>query len=328
MIDIRKLAAEAASQFGLSLKDDPTAWDNETVLDGDGYALGSEVLTPLVVVERCQQEAKYNALSAVNRALGAASEKIATAMDVALHEDGPLADLDGVWAAHVTGLSVDLAGVAEAKDWQGRVDALRAAITRATPSAVRPDDMPAVRDVLAYVNSDPRFEGLGDLKRGICAIRDPGDEEPFTPPTFLTKGQAVTFAEAPPAGEPVTVEWDDEAPAPPADVSWDDEPPAPAPAKGQRKRGNGKGPHGNVPSLVPDFPAMLNAAGVTKADAARLCGFSESYIGYIFSGKKPWPGLKPGQVKAMRDELALRHEALAVALEILDSGKLLLPAEV
>ncbi|MEN6527565.1 MAG: hypothetical protein ABFD65_13870 [Candidatus Polarisedimenticolia bacterium] len=302
VIDVRKLAAEAASQFGLSLKDDPTAWD-----DGEG-PLGDT--PPPDIVAACRAEAARNALSAVNRALGAASEAIATEMDVAIHEDGPLADLAEVWARRVTGLTVDLDGVAGAKDWQGRVDALREAIRRAVPAVPALAPAPALKDVLAYLNSDPRFDGLGKLKKGVAALNEDGT--PFTPPAFLTKGRPV---------EPEPVEWDDE----PAPVEWDDEP-APAPAApAQRKRGRGS--KAAAPSLVPGFPAMLNGAGMTKADVARLCGYSESYVGYIFSGKKPWPGLKAEQATALREEVAARLDALTEALAVLDSGKLLLPAE-
>ena len=309
MIDIQKIAAEAASQFGLSLKDDPTAWD--AAIDAAGASRLDQV-APEVIQETCQLAAAANALSAVNRALGAASEKIATAMDVAIHEDGPLADLPGVWAAHVSGLALDTSGVAGAAGWQGRVDALRAAIKR-TAHAAPPA---TISDVLAYMNSDPRFDGLGALKKGVAAL-----DEPFTPPAFLAKGRNPTDV----------VDWEDETGAeydsstdggPVADT-WDDEPETPAPAKGKRKAPGKPAP----PSRVPGFPAMLNVAGVTKADVARLCGYSESYIGYIFAGRKPWPGLRPEQVKALRDEVGLRHDALAEALTVLGSGSLLLPAE-
>lgn len=321
MIDVRRIAAEAASQFGLSLKDDPTAWGDELIIARQVDSLAD--VEPHYVLAECRQEARANARSAVNRALGTASEAIATAMDVALYEDGPLADLAEVWARHVTGLTVDLDGVAEAKDWQGRVDALRAAIGRAGMLIEDDVPLPSIADVLAYMNSDKRFGGLGKLKKGVAALNEDGT--PFTPPAFPTKGKPVE-------PEPVDA-WDDPAPDEEAALhemhgpedEWDDEP-APAPATAvQRKRGRGS--KAAAPSLVPGFPAMLNGAGMTKADVARLCGYSESYVGYIFSGKKPWPGLKVEQVTALREEVAARLDALTEALAVLDSGKLLLPAE-
>ena len=150
MIDVRKLAASAAKGFGLSLKDDPTAWG---AADGDSIA----AFSALDIVDNCHAEAKRCAASGVASVLGKASEGIATAMDVAIYEDGPLADLDAVWTQHATGLSVDLSGVAAARDWQGRVDALREAIARAAPSVSAAIPAPAIPDILAYAESDYRL---------------------------------------------------------------------------------------------------------------------------------------------------------------------------
>lgn len=307
MIDVRKLAAEAAKGFGLSLKDDPTAWG---AADGDSIA----AFSALDIVDNCHAEAKRCAASGVASVLGRASEGIATAMDVAIYEDGPLADLDAVWAQHVIGLSVDLTGVAAAKDWQGRVDALREAIARAAPSVSAAIPAPEIADVLAYAESDYRLREAPALMAELARL---GGDDDFKPPAFVAKAFPQ---EAAPADT-----WDDEPGAPaPVETSWDDEL-APV-EKPKRRKPNNSGPHPTPASKVPNFLTGLLAAGVTKADVARLLGFSDSYIGYIAAGKKPWPGLRPDQVEALRADLTIRRDALNEALAVAEGRDLLLPA--
>lgn len=303
MIDAKTLAAEAASQFGLSLKDDPTAWDD--VLD-----LGD--LTPAQVRERCQAAARENVVSALANALGRQVERIATEMDVAIAEDGALADLPGLWAAQVDGLTISLAEVEPAPDWEARVKALGSSIIAAINEVeVAPV---TVRQLLEYLNSDNRFAGMGALKKGVAALPEPGGEE-FRPPKFVAETMGVD-----------TSTWDAEPAELPANT-WDDEPEPAKPARRKREPGK-RGVAPLAPSRVSNFPALLHSAGVTKADIARMSGFSDSYIGYIFAGRKPWPGLRPDQVRAMREELAVRHAALGEALDLLgDDSPLLLPAE-
>lgn len=309
MLNVKQIAEQAASEFGLSLKDDPTAWP------------AGAATMPNEVVVQCNNVARENVRSALSRALGKVSELIATDMDVAISEDGPLADLPAVLAQHVEGLDVDLSGVEKAEDWQGRVEALREALGMAVhgfPVAkLSPDS------INAYIADDPRLAALAvSLKHGAAvsietsaaaveAIEN-GDLKDKDIPAFLRRGTAA----AEPAGD-----WDDEPaaePEAPAAADWDDEPaPAATPAR-QRKAA---APSGPVPPLV----GLAVAAGLTDTEMAAILGLSKSYYSLIRNGKRPWPGMKPDQVKALRAEVDARMAALVSVHDALDDGAVLKP---
>lgn len=298
MLNVKQIAEKAAGEFGLSLKDDPTAWAD------------AATVTPAEVVRQCNEAARDNARSALSRALGKVSELIATEMDVAISEDGPLADLSAVLAQHVEGLDVDLSGVEAAADWQGRVDALREALGLAVHGY--PVQPVSIADVLAYANEDPRLHAPG-LRKGIAAIAEPAALKDEEVPAFLRRG-----VQAEPAAE-----WDDDEPAAPEPViepaaDWDDEP---APAATPARQRAAAAPSGPVPELV----RIVIAAGITDTEMAGVLGVSKSYYSLIRNGKRPWPGLKPDQAKALRAEVDARTEALAAVRDALDSGAVLKP---
>lgn len=297
MLNVKQIAEKAAGEFGLSLKDDPTAWAD------------AATVTPAEVVRRCNETARENARSALSHALGKVSELIATEMDVAISEDGPLADLTNVLAQHVEGLDVDLFGVEAAADWQGRVDALREALGLAVHGYPVPPV--SIVDVLAYANKDPRLHAPG-LRKGIAAVAEPAALKDEEVPAFLRRG--ATAAE--PAGD-----WDDEPaaePEAPATADWDDEP---APAATPTRQRAAAAPSGPVPPLV----GLAVAAGLTDTEMAAILGLSKSYYSLIRNGKRPWPGVKPDQVRALRAEVDARKAALVSVHDALDDGAVLKP---
>lgn len=309
MLNVKQIAEQAASEFGLSLKDDPTAWP------------AGAATMPNEVVRQCNEVARENVRSALSRALGKVSELIATDMDVAISEDGPLADLPAVLAQHVEGLDVDLSGVEKAEDWQGRVEALREALGKAVhgfPVAkLSPDS------INAYIADDPRLAALAvSLKHGaavsietsVAAVEaiENGDLKDKDIPAFLRRGTAA----AEPAGD-----WDDEPaaePEAPAAADWDDEP---APAATPTRQRAAAAPSGPVPPLV----GLAVAAGLTDTEMAAILGLSKSYYSLIRNGKRPWPGMKPDQVKALRAEVDARMATLVSVHDALDDGAVLKP---
>ncbi len=283
MLNVKQIAKQAASEFGLSLKDDPTAWP------------AGAATTPDEVVRRCNEVARENVRSALPRALGKVSERIATDMDVAISEDGPLADLPAVLAQHIEGLGVDLSGVEKAGDWQGRVEALREALGL----AVRGYPVPpvSIADVLAYANEDPRLHTPG-LRRRIAAIPEPAGDAWDDPAT----DEEAKLHEI---HGPETADWDDE----------------PAPAATPPRRRAVAAPSGPVPPLV----GLAVAAGLVDTEMAAILGLSKSYYSLIRNGKRSWPGMKPDQVKALRAEVDARMAALVSVRDALDEGAVLKP---
>src|SRR5574343_1250758 len=91
-INAAEVAQKAASDFGLSMKDDPTQW-----AEGSRPSL-------LEVEDACNEVANGNVKSALSRAVGKVVEQIAADMEGAIAEDGALADLDSVFAVYVSGL--------------------------------------------------------------------------------------------------------------------------------------------------------------------------------------------------------------------------------
>lgn len=309
MLNVKQIAEQAASEFGLSVKDDPTAWP------------AGAATMPSEVVRQCNEAARENVRSALSRALGRVSELIATDMDVAVSEDGPLADLPAVLAQHVEGLDVDLSGVEKAENWQARVEALREAFGMAVhgfPVAkLSPDS------INAYIAEDPRLAALAaSLKNGAAVLIETsaaaveaienGSLKDEDIPAFLRRGTAA----AEPAGD-----WDDEPaakPEAPATADWDDEP---APVATPTRQRAAAAPSGPVPPLV----GFAVAAGLADTEMAAILGLSKSYYSLIRNGKRPWPGMKPDQVKALRDEINARTAALVSVHDALDEGAVLKP---
>lgn len=290
MIDVKKIAAEAAATFNLSLRDDPTAWP-------DG-----EAVMPSQVIHRCNEAALENAHSVLARKLGAVHELIAMLMDVQIHEDGPLADLQAVFESQVTGLAIDLSGVAAATDSEGRVTALRDALARAITRASVPVPTPA--QISAYINEEPRLRGLAlSLGRDIAV------------PIENSAAALAAIENGNPSEEEVVailegMNWDDE-PAPET-LTWDDEPePVTKPA------------HKEVTG--PAIVGLAVAAGITDAELAKVLGFSRPYYSLIRNGKRPWPGMKPDQANALRGEIRARMDAIVALESAIDDGAVLKP---
>lgn len=152
MIDIKALANAAADQFALSLTDDPTAWPDEL-----------KDIKKIDVHDRIFLERLTCGQSAMRTVLGQEAQTIATAMDVAIYSDGALADLVSIICHHVTGLTAfSLTPVAEAKNWQDRLDRLREAFAHVV-SLYRPAEL-TDRQVLEYLSIDPRFDDCAALK--------------------------------------------------------------------------------------------------------------------------------------------------------------------
>lgn len=310
MLNVKQIAEQAASEFGLSLKDDPTAWP------------AGAATMPNEVVRQCNEVARENVRSALSRALGKVSELIATDMDVAISEDGPLADLLAVLAQHVEGLDVDLSGVEKAEDWQGRVEALREALGMAVHGFPVPKLSPD--SINAYIADDPRLAALAvSLKHGAAvsietsaaaveAIEN-GDLKDEDIPAFLRGGVADPRKD-------IADAWDDEPATEAGETAadWDDEP---APAATPARQRAAAAPAGPAPKLV----GLVVAAGLTDTEMAAILGLSKSYYSLIRNGKRLWPGMKPDQVKALQAEVDARMAALVSVHDALDDGAVLKP---
>lgn len=345
MLNIFETAQKAASEFGLSMKDDPTLWP-----------AGDEI-TAEHVRKACNATALENARSALSRALGKIAETVATEMDVAIAEDGPLADLDAVLAQHVAdGPEIDLSGVLAATDWQARVEATREAFAVAV-QGYRLPPLPVI-DMMHYANDEPRFSG--DLRRAMAALRGPEHDKPEAPAALMLNN----------GGD----EWDDEVAAGAPDVTdagdWDEATPATAPARPRGKPDPLSGrtrrtkaeiaedeaadardaaalaeatpapdwdeePATEAPdagwddaapvATAPNLPGLATAAGIADTDMAAILDLSKSYYSQIRHGKRPWPGVKPDQVKRLRTEIAARREALDAIDQALGTDVVLKP---
>lgn len=345
MLNIHDTAKQAASEFGLSMKDDPTLWP------------AGDAVTAEQVRKACNATALENARSALSRALGKIAETVATDMDVALAEDGPLADLNAVLALHVEdGPEIDLSGVADAADWGARVEALREAFGVAVQS-YRIPPLPII-DLMAYVGTEPRLDG--EVMRAVALLRGPEHAKPDVPAALMVNGDEWG-------------EWGEVEDEPDAVDPWAEEEAAPVarergkPAPGRKRRTKAEiaedelldraeaqaelksdfpGYHGAdagedeeapAPALddgwddaeptatAPSLPGLANAAGVADGEMAEMLGLAKSYYSLIRNGKRPWPGLKPDQVKRLLAELAARREAIAAVEAALSTEAVLKP---
>lgn len=345
MLNILETAKKAASEFGLSMKDDPTLWP-----------AGSEI-TPEIVRKTCNAAALENARSALSRALGKIAETVATEMDVEIANDGPLADLDAVLALHVEdGPDFDLSAVAAAPDWQARVEAVREAFGIAV-HGYHITPLP-INDLLRYANGDERLNG--DIRRGIAALRGPEHDKLEVPGALLVNGGGDEWDEPDTEAkdEPDAVDqWADEAPkrergkpspgkarrtkaeieedrladeedqaaeigddATVGLTSWD-EPASEAPAPALDAGWDDAEPTATAANL----PGLASAAGIADGEMATLLGMSKGYYSQVRNGKRPWPGLKPDQVQRLRAELAGRREAIDAVEAALSTADVLKP---
>lgn len=192
-INVEELAEEALDSFAPALLDDPTAWSN-------GAPLVSEVVIAVNEVVR------DNYRSLLARRIGAQIQAVASDMEIAIGEDGPLADLSAVWSGYVNGMDLeDYDAVLKAKDWTARVEALSDLVGQRIHGAPAPS--PTKAQIDAYVALDPRLADLAVSQKHGAA-----------------KAFEDTVPGAPAAGG---FSWDDEdeAPAPSATAAG-----APVPA--------------------------------------------------------------------------------------------------
>lgn len=84
---------------------------------------------------------------------------------------------------------------------------------------------------------------------------------------------------------------------------------------------------GVPPSLASSFGALLNEIGVKGTELSTLLGYSPSYVSLIVTGAKPWNGLTPSQLNAVRAELERRKILIDEALEMSHLKELQLPQE-
>lgn len=307
MIDVRKLCQEAIAGVPASLKDDPTTWSDEPTRDDVRDALS---------------QATYdNVASALAGAFGRESERIATLMDAAIAEDGPLADLDAIWDAEVANgrTRPNLSLVYDATDWDTRVNILRDAIRVAVVvTAKSAQDAITHEETIDFIiGTDPR---LAHLVQPPSPIPDN-----YRPPAFLgllppeefdpAAGDEIVWDDEPTVTMPQHMAVEERAPiqvsestAATANV-WDDEPAPP----GRRGRGKRAG------AAVPLLSGLLEAAGFADKDVARLLGIDKSTYSLARAGKRPWQGLRDEQAIALRAEIRARADALAEALVALDT---------
>ena len=268
-IRLADLAATVIRDFPAALRDDPTAWPN------DDATLVSEVETAVREVVR------DNYRSLLARTVGPHIQAAATAMDVALAEDGPLADLADVWSGFVADMDLeDYSTIAAAKDWDARVEALSDLVAQRL--AAMPVPSPARADLDAYVASDPRLGALAVSQKH-------GAAQPFTAPE----------------------------PEPAKGFSWDDEDEAPAPTPTPAPTT----PPVNDTRPMPLLFTMCDAIGLIGTDIAEITGINKSVISNARNGKRPWQGLTEKQAHKLADEIEARIEAsrdLAARLRSLD----------
>ncbi len=333
MFSFEKTAEKAADEFGLSMKDDPTLWP-----EGSAPTLA-------VIQATCNTVATENARSAMSRGLGKIAELVATECDVAIAEDGPLANLENVLCEHLEdGPDIDLSAVLAAPDWQARVEAVREAFAVAVqsfPVPPRPHD-----EVATYIELDPRLAKLGvaaTSKPDVPAtllVNQGGDDwdEPDLSDTNDWDDAAPTAAPKRERGKPspgkarrTKAEIAEDEAADRADVdsgmdpaepdAWDEEPASEAPAPVLDAGWDDAAPVATAPTL----PGLLSTAGIPDTDMAAILGLSKGYYSMIRNGKRPWPGVKPDQVQRLRIELHARREAIDAIDQALSTDAVLKP---
>lgn len=294
MIDFTEIALAAAREYPLSLRDDPTAWNPAPA-------------TWLEIQDTCNAVIRENARSAFGRQFVRRQDAILSALLVAAHDDGPLADLPAVWREHVAGLDVDLSPVLETGDWQEQQEAMRHAVTAALDRHAYPDCGSTLAD---YVKSEPRLSAF----HGITV---PGADE---------------AAAAPPA-----VDWDDADDfVPPAHIAKAWQKPlgeADAPRKRTRRtkaqmQAAAAAAVPDAPRPLPKLPGLLHVAGFTDDDVGRIFGVSRAYWNMVRSGKRNFNGVKPSELAALTTEIEGRKAALDEALTSLSDKAVVSPSGV
>lgn len=290
-INVPDIARAAAADFALSLRDDPTSWPNGAkTTQAEALRTANDAIREIVQ-------------SAISRALGGKTADDALAgMELELADNGPLADLDAVWAEKVHGLDVDLSGVREAADYDARLEALREAIGHAVHSYPVPTVTPA--QFRAMAAADPRIAHL--------ALKSDTPEDEDKVPAFLSlEKPAAAPAEAAGGETPADVDWDAlealEALEEPA--SQDPQPAALA----------------DSATSGPPLPALLSMIGFTDAEGAEVLGISRAYYSQMRNNKRPWQGVKPDAVERLRAELAGRRALLEQAESMLSDPSVTMP---
>lgn len=268
---VADLATETLDGFAAALLDDPTAWP------------AGDATMPNEVTAAVNQVVRDNYRSLLARRIGPHIQAIATDMEVAIAEDGPLADLGHIWGVYVEGFDLeDYTTVAKAKDWDARVEALSELagqrIQGASAPAVLPDR------INAYIASDPRLAALAvSMKHGLAAPI----AEPAKPAFSWDDEDEVTEAGGtiPSSAAPTPQPGEVPASAAPAPIQVSDTRPTPL------------------------LFQMLEPIGVLATDVAALTGIDKATISNGRSGKRPWKGLTEKQAGALADELDARVEA-------------------
>lgn len=295
-IDLIAVAALAAADFAASMRDDRQLWQDREI-------------TGEIIKQEAHRVACENAETAVRRELGKIVTPLTEALDVALTEDGALADFEFVAAGFVQQGPVDLSGFAAATDWESKL----AVVGKALAGLASKVELPTftVAELLAYVNSDQRLAGYA---KQVSALEYP--EAANVMPDMLKFLVRNAKPETPPADE-----WeDDEIVTQSDDVDpWvDDEAPQETAAQTEVKLKPG----------VPAFFQYAQVAGITDVDMATVLGVSKGYLSQLRNGKRPWPGLKPDQQAAIRKELESRVEHIGTFMKALSTPAIADPAGV
>jgi hypothetical protein len=293
MINLQEIGDKAAGEFGLSLLDDKQIWESETPPTAEE------------IKAVCFEVAEGNAKSAIARAVGKLAEPITQDIDVAIAEDGPLAGLDGVLAMYIQDAQFNdpdfMNMFVELKSWDAKIELVREKLrTVCLKYKFKPL---TVAQLLAYVNSDPRLEGSA---KAVSALDYEGASDVFVQNEMLPIPEALKRVKTvKPAPAPAVV-----------DTSFfDDEPSIPAvgqvPVTFMRRE---------APASGPRLCALAAAAGIPDQDMASLLNVSKSFYSLIRSGKRPWNGMKPDRVEALKLELEARKEIIDELAAELEAG--------
>jgi plasmid maintenance system antidote protein VapI len=324
-VDVAALSAEALQSFPAAMLDDPTLWP-------EGTPVGLHD-----VVRSVNETIRDNFRSLLARHIGVHIQNAATDMDIAISEDGPLADLVGVWAAYVVGLDLeDFDPVRRAKDWDARIEALKDLVIPLIQGLPAP--LADLETIKAYIDKDPRLSNVikPDLSKPAVASVAGDGQFPFDAPAAPAPVSVRYFAHpesdsifttedgSRPVGDGMVEELDKQqydaivarkaaeaAPAAPS-FSWDDEDEAPVvDAHKVEEKAALLGPPLPVGDVrpMPLLFHLLEPIGVLLTDVADVTGIAKPTLSNIRNGKRPWGGLTEKQAHKLADELDQRVEA-------------------